>query len=87
MTTVRQAITPEASRLISIKAPGLAAAVPVSNQSHREAFVSSTTLSGFYAPTVEVIERSDGHFLPFIVAVVLFLVSAIASIGIAGLPQ
>ena len=38
-------------------------------------------------PTVRVTERSDGHFLPFVVGVVLFAVTAIVAIMISGAPH
>jgi len=44
-------------------------------------------MSGYHVPTVEVTERSDGHFLPFVVGVVLFLVSTIGSVLVVGLPH
>ena len=49
--------------------------------------MSSTTMSAHHAPTVEVTERSDGHFLPFVVGVVLFLVAAIGAVLVAGVPH
>jgi hypothetical protein len=47
---------------------------------------TTTTLPYFRTPTVEVTERSDGHLLPFMVAVAIFLVSVAASLAIVGLP-
>ena len=38
------------------------------------------------SPWIEVTERSDGHFLPFITAMILFAVSAIVSVMATGLP-
>ena len=38
-------------------------------------------------PWVEVTERSDGHFLPFLTGVLLFVVAAVVSIVITGLPH
>ncbi len=38
-------------------------------------------------PTVEVTERTDGHFMPFMVGVVIFLASALAFIAMTGVPQ
>ena len=49
--------------------------------------MSSATMSGYHAPTVEVTEPSDGHFLPFVVGIVLFLVSTIGSVMVVGLPH
>lgn len=37
-------------------------------------------------PWVEVTERSDGHFLPFLTGVLLFAVTAVVSIVMSGLP-
>jgi hypothetical protein len=38
-------------------------------------------------PTIEVTERSDGHFLPFVAGVAIFAVAAIVSILATGLPH
>ncbi len=38
-------------------------------------------------PTVHVTERSDGHFLPFVVGIAIFAISAIVSILLTGAPQ
>ena len=37
-------------------------------------------------PTVEVTEPSNGHVMPLAVAIIMFIVSAIASVWIAGPP-
>ena len=37
-------------------------------------------------PTIEITEPSNGHVLPLAVAVVLFLLSAVVSVWIAGPP-
>lgn len=49
--------------------------------------MSASTMSRHFAPSMEITERSDGHLLPFLVGVAMFLVSAIASIMVAGLPH
>jgi hypothetical protein len=49
--------------------------------------MSSTTLAPYRSPTIEITERSDGHFMPAAVAVVLFLITTIVSILIVGLPH
>lgn len=50
--------------------------------------MSATTGNTDHAhPWIEVTEPSDGHFLPFVVGVVLFAVSAIVSILATGLPH
>ena len=40
-----------------------------------------------HVPTVEVTERSDGHVMPFLVGMILVLVSGIVSIMATGLPH
>ncbi len=37
-------------------------------------------------PTIEITEPSNGHVMPLAVAVVLFLLSAVVSVWIAGPP-
>lgn len=39
-----------------------------------------------YHPTIEVTEPSDGHVVPAVVALILFLASAVISVWIAGPP-
>ena len=41
----------------------------------------------YLSPTIEVTERSDGHLMPFLVAVALFLASTVISLLITGLPH
>jgi hypothetical protein len=48
--------------------------------------MSSTTSSDFHVPTVEVTEASNGHLMPFLVAVAIFLASLVASLAVVGLP-
>jgi len=37
-------------------------------------------------PWVEVTERSDGHVMPFLTGIVLFVATAVISILLSGLP-
>ncbi len=39
------------------------------------------------SPTVRVTERSDGHFLPFVIGIALAVGSTVVSILMTGLPQ
>ena len=49
--------------------------------------MTSAILPAGVHPTIEVTEQSNGHVVPFLVAIVLFLVSTIVSIWIAGPPH
>ncbi|MGE0223440.1 MAG: hypothetical protein AB7F35_04045 [Acetobacteraceae bacterium] len=49
--------------------------------------MTTIPMNATWVPTVEVTERSDGHFLPFVVGVAIFAVSAIVAIMMTGLPH
>ncbi len=39
-----------------------------------------------FHPTVEVTERTDGHFMPFMVGLIMFVASALAFVVLTGVP-
>ena len=49
--------------------------------------MTTTHASAEAHPWVEVTERSDGHFLPFVTGVLFFVVTAGAAILVSGLPH
>ena len=49
--------------------------------------MTTAQITAHEVPWIEVTERSDGHFLPFITAMIFFTVSAIVSIMATGLPH
>lgn len=49
--------------------------------------MTTTHMTSDARPWIEVTERSDGHFLPFVTGVLLFAVSGIVSILLTGLPH
>ncbi|MGE0415251.1 MAG: hypothetical protein AB7O80_00480 [Acetobacteraceae bacterium] len=49
--------------------------------------MTTTHMHAEATPTIRVTERSDGHFLPFVVGVAIFAVSAIVSILLTGAPH
>ena len=49
--------------------------------------MTTVLLPGYMHPTMEVTERSEGHVLPFVVAVVIFLAVSVISIWATGMPH
>ena len=48
--------------------------------------MSTTTMTDYMHPTIEVTERTDGHFMPFVVAMLMLVIAASTFIAISGLP-
>ena len=49
--------------------------------------MTTALLPAYMHPTVEVTEPSDGHWLPFTIAVLIFALSSLGSIWLTGLPS
>ena len=49
--------------------------------------MSASTTTTQFAPSGTAIKTEDGQLMPFVTAVALFLLSAVLSIAVAGLPH
>lgn len=49
--------------------------------------MTTALLPAYMHPTIEITESSQGHVLPFIVAVAIFLASTVVSVWATGMPH
>ncbi len=49
--------------------------------------MTTTLMNAEIHPTVEVTERTDGHFIPFMVGLIIAVASALAFIALTGAPH
>ena len=49
--------------------------------------MTTAFMNAEFHPTVEVTERTDGHFKPFMVGLIMFFASALAFVAMTGAPH
>ncbi len=49
--------------------------------------MTTAFMNAEFHPTVEVTERTDGHFMPFMVGLIMFVASALAFVAMTGVPH